>query len=406
MLARLAFLRPLAACCPSRRHALLIGLPLALATGLKLWLALTTVGTNDVRYWQTFMSYVVAQGSVTIYRDIWYYNHPPLMSGVLWLLSHMVPYAPNGFPFLIRLPAVVADVVSVVVLYRVLRFAWGERRALLGAVGLACSPILVMVSGFHGNTDPVFMCLCLLAAERLVCGRSPLYAGLLLGLAINVKLVPLILLPIFFFHLPGRAAKLRFALTLGAVLLAGYGYHVAVAYPTMKKNVFEYGGLRGIWGLTEMCAAGWPYLASKSGATLLKWGIALVIATRAIVLAWRPAPGDGPAAARRLLSSIGWAFLTFLLLTPGFGIQYLAWLAIAAFLIEPWGAFAFNLLGGAFMFSVYHYWNRGFPWGFADSDKVGAWRAPQALLGRFAWLALVVWAALMIHAAWRRKSRP
>lgn len=81
--ARLACLRGLAVYCPPRRHALLIGPPLLLATGLKLWLALTTVGTNDVRYWQTFMNYVVAQGSVTIYRDIWYYNHPPLMSGVL-----------------------------------------------------------------------------------------------------------------------------------------------------------------------------------------------------------------------------------------------------------------------------------------------------------------------------------
>lgn len=318
----------------------------------------------------------------------------------------MVPHAPNGFPFLIRLPAIAADVLSVVVLYRLLRFAWGERRALLGAVGVACCPILVMVSGFHGNSDPVFMCLCLLAAERLVCGRSPVGAGLLLGLAVNVKLVPLILLPIFFFHLPGVAAKARFALALAVVVLAGYGYHVAVAYPYMKKNVFEYGGLRGIWGLTEMCAAGVPYLASRGGATLVKWLIAVVITTRAIVLAWPPGPADGPAAARRLLTSIGWAFLLFLLFTPGFGIQYLAWLAIAAFLCEPWGALGFNLLGGAFMFSVYHYWNRGFPWSFADSDKVGAWRAPQALLGRLAWLYLVVWAALMIQTAYRRRTSP
>ncbi len=92
-----------------------------------------------------------------------------------------------------------------------------------------------------------------------------------------------------------------------------------------------------------------------------------------------------------------------MLLTPGFGIQYLTWLAIASFLLGPAGAIGYNLIGGAFMFSVYHYWNRGFPWHFADSDKVGPWRAPQALLGRAAWIYLLVWAALMMREALRRK---
>jgi len=388
-----------------RRRVFLVGLPLVFVTAFKLWLSLTTFGTNDVKYWNTFMDYIVAHGSVTIYRDIWYYNHPPLMSGLLWLLSPLVRHAPNGFPFLIRLPAICADVVSVIVTYRLVRFAWSERRALVCAIGVALSPILVMVSGFHGNTDPLFMCLVLLAADRLVIGRKAVVAGMILGLAINVKLVPLIVVPVFFFHLRTLAARVRFVFALVIVVLAGFGYHVLVAYPYMKKNVFDYAGLKGIWGITELCAAGYPDIVSLRGASVLKKLIALFITARAVMLAWPGRAQDSPAAARRFLGAIGWTFLIFLLLTPGFGVQYLAWLAIATFLCAPIGAIGFNLLGGAFMFSIYHYWNRGFPWNFADSDTVGAWRAPQALFGRVAWIYLVVWATLMIREAWTGRRR-
>ncbi|MGD0838895.1 MAG: hypothetical protein ABSB49_19850 [Polyangia bacterium] len=395
------------------RTLLIVGAPLAFATGFKLWLALTTVGTNDVRYWHTFMDYIVARGSVTIYRDIWYYNHPPMMSGLLKVLSWLVPYAPNGFPFLIRLPAITADTVTAIVMFRLVSFAWNERRAMACAASVALSPILIMVSGFHGNSDPVFMSLVLLAADRLLLGESPVGAGLLLGLALNVKLVPLILAPVFFFHLRQLGAKVRFSLALAAPIAAGFGYHVALAYPFMKRNVFDYGGLRGVWGLGELCGNGWPTITSLAAASWLKLAIALLITGRAATLAWldrrsrydRSGALDGRirGRARELLGSVGWAFLIFMLLTPGFGIQYLTWLAIASFLLGPAGAIGYNLIGGAFMFSVYHYWNRGFPWHFADSDKVGPWRAPQALLGRAAWIYLLVWAALMMREALRRK---
>jgi hypothetical protein len=387
------------------RRLLIVGTPLAFATGLKLWLALTTFGTNDVRYWHTFMDYIVAHGSVTIYRDIWYYNHPPMMSGLLRVLSWLAPHAPNGFPFLIRLPAIAADVVTTITTFRVIRFAWNERRALACAAGVALSPILIMVSGFHGNSDPVFMCLVLLAADRLLIRESPVAAGLLLGLAVNVKLVPLIVAPVLFFHLRSLAAKTRFVLASAAVVMAGFAYHACLAHPFMRRNVFDYGGLRGIWGLGELCASGWPAITLPKTGSWLKLAIGVIITGRAATLAWlsrpsgRSVPADAQAPARQLLGSIGWAFLIFMLLTPGFGIQYLTWLAVASFLLSPAGAIGYSLLGGAFMFSVYHYWNRSFPWYLADSDKLGPWQAPQALLGRLAWIYLVVWAALTIREA-------
>jgi hypothetical protein len=389
-----------------RRRALLIGTPLALSTGLKLWLALTTFGTNDVRYWNTFMSYIVAKGTVTIYRDIRFYNHPPAISGFLWLLHLVAGHVPHGFPFALRLPAILADVASALLTYRLVRFGWDERRAIICAVGVALSPILVMVSGFHGNTDPVFMCLVLLAADRALIGRSGAWAGAILGAAINVKLVPLLVVPIFFFHLAGARARARFAVALAGVIGIGFGYHFVVAGAFLRRNALEYSGLANIWGLTELARAGFPLISSPDYATALKRLIAALVVARAIALLRRRARGASTPEedARGFLRSIGWAFLLFMLLTPGFGIQYLSWLAIAAYLLDPAWALGYNLFGGAFAFAVYHFWNRGFPWNVADSDVVGPWRAPQALLGRLTWLYLVIWVTVLIHTTvtrWR-----
>jgi hypothetical protein len=387
-----------------RRRAWAIGIALALSTGLKLWLALTTFGTNDVRYWQSFMGYIVEKGSVTIYRDLRYYNHPPAMSGLLWLMHLVAAYAPNGFPFVMRLPAILADVASTLLVYRLVAFGWDARRALFCALGVALSPILVLVSGFHGNTDPVFMCLVLLAAERLLIGQSPLWSGAILGAAINVKLVPLMVVPVFFFQVEGLRPRVRFATALAGILALGFGYHAVAAGAFFRRNVLDYSGLKGIWGPSELAARGFPLIMTPAYVSALKLAIGAVIVARALLQMWRRhrSPADARENGRAFLRSIGWAFLTFMLLTPGFGVQYLAWLAIAGFLIDPVWAVGYNLFGGWFAFVVYHYWNRGFPWKVADSDVVGPWKPPQALVGRLAWMYLIVWAAVLAHAAVQR----
>jgi hypothetical protein len=185
-------------------------------------------------------------------------------------------------------------------------------------------------------------------------------------------------------------------------MLLGYGYHTVAAWPFIGRNAFGYTGLHGIWGVTLFLKGGLPSITSPAWVSFLRYLIGLIVTARAI---WAARVGRGvtdPAErARTLLRSIGEAFLLFFLLTPGFGIQYLAWFAITAYLVSPAGAVTFNVLGGVFAFSVYHYWNQGFPWDFANSDRVGPWRAPQALFGQLAWLSLIVWGALIIQSRMR-----
>src|SRR5207253_1809631 len=62
----------------------------------------------------------------------------------------------------------------------------------------ALSPVSLMVSGFHGNTDPV-MVLFLVCAVWMCLRNQPVMAGLFLALSCQIKIVPLFLLPAFFF---------------------------------------------------------------------------------------------------------------------------------------------------------------------------------------------------------------
>lgn len=131
--------------------------------GLRLLVAATTFGTNDVHYWTEFALGVREYGPIGIYGHLDFsapYNHPPLI-GVFLLVVGPVADAGVSLPLLVRLPACLADGVTCWLVFRWVNERYGMNRALGVAVTLALSPALVIVSGFHGNTDPVFIALLL-----------------------------------------------------------------------------------------------------------------------------------------------------------------------------------------------------------------------------------------------------
>src|SRR5207244_8376913 len=62
----------------------------------------------------------------------------------------------------------------------------------------ALSPVSLMVSGFHGNTDPVMVML-LVCAVWMCLRNRPVLAGLFFALSCQIKIVPLLFLPAFVF---------------------------------------------------------------------------------------------------------------------------------------------------------------------------------------------------------------
>lgn len=357
---------------------------------LRLTLALTTVGTNDVLSWLTFMETIHETDWVRVYHIIRDYNHPPMMSLYLEMIRGWVPHVVNGFNFLIRLPATIADVGTALLMVRLGKKFYDDGFAGRAAAVVCLTPLLVLVSGYHGNTDPLFVFLFLLAAERAVTAGWRVGAGMILGLSLGVKIVPILLFPLFFFWLPTWKERIRFF--AGAGLVAGiiFGYHAAVDFPVLYRNVLGYDSTHGVWGYTQFLAPFglWP--------TFMRWPAKILLLSGITVAVYRHTKGR-QGEPRVLLEGIGLTFLVFLVLSPGFGIQYLSWLvAPGMFLVVPKWTARFHFWAGVLAFSAYNHWCHGEPIGMlAGSVRWNPWEWALCIA---VWFVLIRWLV-----AWRRE---
>jgi hypothetical protein len=349
-------------------------------TAGKLTLAATTHGTNDIRHWQTFARLVGRLGPVKIYSThlVPPFNHPPLTSFMLVGINAITRHV-SSVRFLIRVPASVADIVTALLVFELVRRVRGLREATAAGVIVALSPVLLIISGFHGNTDPVFVMFTFLSAYLLLRDRPGL-AGASAALACSVKLVPIVALPALAAYAwrDGR----RLGRMIGAFLLVFLVLWlpaISQQWSGLKRNVIDYTGWDHRdphWGLVDLAhRANLPGLVSflpGSGRFLILVVSSLIPAA----LVWR----------RRntLAIGVGLSLALFLLLTPTFSMQYLAWAAAGVLLLNVWAGAAYNLGAGVFLFIVYNRWSHGFPWDRADAGPL----LPNEL--RYAWLAWLI----------------
>ena len=378
---------------PQASHAYIravIGV-LILMTLLKMLWALNSAGSVDMVLFYNFGKGVDQYGLTEIYKMDEKFNHTPLTGGFAWLLHRIAGDDKMQFAFLLRLASIIADVAVVGALLR-WRAKLGNLPPWWALIVFAASPVSLMISGFHGNVDPIMIALLFLATVAAATER-PVLCGLLFGLASNVKIVPIVLSPVFFFFWlarPGAAlGALRFAGASGAVMLAGWALPLVVCPRDYIHNVFGYGSTWGVWGL--------PYLLRQTGweevqkidfkgltatqnvlASLLKFAAIGGIAT----VGWlrrKVAPSE-------LAATIGIAWLVFFIFAPGVGVQYMVWAAPFLLLLSARGYTAITAASTAFLFAFYHSTSSGrWPWFLAiprgpETPMWSAW-------GVLAWLS-------------------
>lgn len=370
---------------PIRRWILVIAL---VATIIKVSIAATTFGTNDVHYWSEFVRGAIDRGPVSIYGvdfEQALYNHGPLTSWMLVLIGHLEGLG-LPLPFLIRLPASLADLATTVVLFELIRGVRGDRPAAAAAILFSLSPLALIVSGFHGNTDPVFVMLALLAVLALTSWGSGWIGGCAIGLALSVKVVPVVMLPLLgvIAFRCGRRVLRDFVLA-GAVVFAVLWVPVLVLEPArFSANVLGYSGvpLRQ-WGLSQAFVfAGAPWQAVTTAGTDLRFLVVALAASLPAVLAWRRRPSEAV-----LVSGLPLSLL--LALSPAFSMQYLVWgLAPGLLAVRLRVAALFVMFASAFAIVVYSLWNQGPPWLWYEAR---ASPLPTAVLP----LMLLTWLSLV-----------
>ena len=200
--------------------------------------------------------------------------------------------------------------------------------------------------------------LALLSIYAIETKKSPLLAGALMGLAISIKIVPVIFLPAVVLYLPGLRDRIRFVGSLSAAFLVCSLPYILLDPVLMLRTIFTYGSVQGTWGLSRITLLfdndprfGWIYTSFKSyGKTIL------IVSVLSISVALHRSRVRLP-----LFAQCGLITALFLFLTPGFGLQYLSWLVPWVVCLTPFAAAAYYTAAGVFMAVVYTHWSGGFP---------------------------------------------
>ena len=217
---------------PSRRPLLLLGL--VLSGGLALRLTLAYVLLPDSGFWfdvPAFSSWALSlayHGPGPYYTTAGFADYPPGFLLILWPLGmlslHLAPNDELVTRLLIKLPAILADVLLAFVAWLVIRRDAGERAGLVAASLYIFNPITWFDSAVWGQVDSVGTLVLFLTVVSLATGRSEL-AALLAALAILIKpqyaiiapVIAVVLLRRHVFTKHGNPVRIATSLAAGAI---------------------------------------------------------------------------------------------------------------------------------------------------------------------------------------------
>jgi Glycosyltransferase family 87 len=383
----------------------------AFAFALKTTIAFTTYGTNDVTTFERDLAKLQRQGAATLYREgITYISadgaryknqpfiHPPFMLTVLgtWGLLAKLTGLPLGF--WLRLTSSMADILSLVRVARLLKGLPHLKHTGLGLLAMALCPVSVVISGFHGNTDPVMIALVLLSVYWLQMRRALWMAGAAMGMALSIKIVPVIFIPAVLMYLPGMRQRWRYLASVAAVFVLASLPYIVRDPILIGKTLMSYSSTPGLWGFSVLsvffrdnASWGWLFRSYVAGGKIL-----VLAAILCLSVAINLRPNKPP-----LVLQCGAVVFLFLFLTPGFAMQYLAWLVPWVLALGIWPTLFFYAVSGAFVFVVYNDWCGGFPWYAADA-LFRPWEVRHAMLGLLCWAAVAVMLVLYLKQMFSR----
>jgi hypothetical protein len=344
---------------------------------VRIVIVLVSRGSNDMNTWEGFADYVREHGLQRTYRMLRWFNHPPLMGLGAAGLIQIADTLSIRFDFLFKLPAILANVGTLFVVYR----AWIDRGFSVSRIWLwlaVLNPIDLAVSAYHGNTDAecaFFLVLSAFLVER----KRAFLGGLALALAINVKLIPVILIaPFLLGHRRGDFLRFGFGLALGALAFVP----ILILSPKhFVRNVIEYNSFVSQWGFgmivvsTLRSHTDFSYEFREIYTLVGRYAILGASALLGVGQAWRTRLSTYDAGAI--------CMAVFLVAAPGFGLQYLIYPVGLLLIAAPRLGMAYAYVGGVFAVLWYQQlWTGTWP-AFSDFREFA--KPHIFLLGIVAW---------------------
>jgi hypothetical protein len=290
-------------------------------------------------------AFAVTHG-LNVYEHTTRYPYPPVW---IWIVGAIAGLAPMlGLPFhvAIKIPAALADLAIVTLLFEYVRARRGWVLWTLGPAALyALNPVPALISAAHGQFDSLPVLFTLLAFHLHDRGHrgSLEAAALALGLAIALKGYPALLLPFFALTAPAGRKVWTFGLALVPIGLAFAIYAIAAGFdPEMLTRVIGY---------TSTPAMGWTLFAPDFNLPLairaVAWlGSDLLILVFATLVPWLVFGRE------RVLGAAA-TFAFFYLVAFRSSVQYLLWGLPFFCLVTGAGALAYSLAATAMLLAYY-----------------------------------------------------
>jgi hypothetical protein len=352
---------------------------------LRVMLLATSVGSSDVAFKTLWAETTLEHGIAKTYTLNKLANHPPFSFLILRECGRLARDfgIPVGDSF--RAVQVLADMITALLLL------WIGKRTGRGAelaVAFLLVPAAIFISAFHCNSDPTMVMFLTAAVALFLAGRTAA-SGAMTAVAAGIKIVPLLLLPLF------AAAARRRVVTFSAA----WAVAMAVLFvPTflsagtvLIRNIFGYAGFPGEWGVVALMRI-LAVNVSESLIPLARWyvahgkWVALAVMLGLVAARWAPRRALD---VNDLLRGVPLLLLVLLVLAPGFGVQYLVWpLPLLPLLLGRRGYLAVAGAISVFLFYTYTLWSDGFPWWFANADNHYPSSLQYLLAGLVLWLVL------------------
>lgn len=379
-------------------------------TLVRLAIAWVSYGTNDMSTWGFIGNQVRWNGLLETYRtQTRQMNHPPIP--VLWAALTTMAGSAWLAGLLMKIPAIVGDGLSCVLLAMIFTRRGDLRLAKLASLAMALSPIAILISGYHCNTDNLYAALGLLAVYLAADRRRFFFAGLALGAAINVKLIPVLLIPVLFALCRNRDHIIY--LVIGLAIAAVPFLPLLTILDAVRQNMVQYTPPESDWGIIYILhdLMRNPNLQPYAARFLEQYKL---LGRLAIIAGVLTVCGASRLFKRCSLSGYELAALIysiFLILAPGFGPQYLVIIVPFMLTICLRRAWIYGSIAGVFVLLNYigtlvREWpadpvvRDGFPllsvFGFQDKT------IPGAPIGLLAWFVLIELVAYLLIQAWNR----
>lgn len=361
---------------------------LVISAALCLALASLTYGTNDVLFFQSYVAKAAHDGTAALYRHganlVAYHPewvepmaHPPAMLTLWRAVQYLENVSGIPFRFWFRLLTIMAHLASAV-------FVWRLATAKAAIYYVLC-PAAIMIAGFHGNSDPLLVVMLLASVYAAECQCRPGLSGVLFGIACSIKLWPLCLVLAFMLGLKTWRDRLHFG-ALALVVVATTALPHILADPRLIIScVLGYRSNSGLWGLSQ-----WP--------SYVRIGVPVTFSVIAIAVVYLRKRNAS------LTYMVGSSIILFLVLTPGFGVQYLAWILPFCFLFGGQTTNAVYVASSVFLAVIYTYWSGGIPWYFADALRQHNGYEVVVYFAAVCWVTLAVSAVRAVIGRFRHST--